>query len=1181
MFRRLNLAVLLAALVTTTSSNGWAQEADARSQLLQQVHLGETLFRDDMVQSALDRLFRIDPDDSAALAAKVRLALRRGDLLQAQQTLAQLSQLAPNSSARRQADTSYRLATDPATIEALSKARLYAAAGRLPEARAEYDKAFRGTYPSADYTLEYWQFRARLPADHDLSVSQLASALEHYPKHAGLLTALARLALDDDEGDLALTYLHRLAAIPAGRTSAAALEFGYWSQKPVDRQTQLAWQGFANRYAGLPQAADAARKASHQAALINDPAWQAGREGIALIERGQDAAGALLRLQRAARAYPDDADILGNLGLAYSRTGDRTQALKYFKLAASHTHQIGGASAWVSLIDSTRYWLLLEDAATAVNRQQWKRAQSLFNQARQLDPSDETVWIDEADMNARRGYPEKALTGLFKALQLTPDSSGAMRGIQRVLLQMPPQQALLRMQKFPASRSSRWQGIRHALQVAQHTRQAEQAEASGHWDEAALQWAMVQRLDPDDPWASYHLSSVLSRQGKPVEAVMAAYDRHLTRHPDSPPSRYAQALLLASADQWQPALSALEHIHPQKWTQEMHALAQRVKTRQRIAHARQYHDAGNIQAAIAALETGPQTTEIRLQIAAWALENQDLPKAGMLYAAVLREDSQQADAFLGQLEVWAQKAQWLRVRSALSRLPQSLEHPDPAQSRQLADLWLALDSPARAEEILQASVGKDHDPLVSRDLGRIVSRRSAPEALQHYAQSMRGLGLLPASGVDDERNAVELTQATRQRAEDDWRMRGVRRETAALYQQQNPVLTVLEDASYRADGTPGLSRLGTSTTIARLEFPWRTGRVFAQADHVRMDAGTFDTDASGAHTEWFGSCRIEGEDSSGRSQSLPGCSTALHQTARGTSLGFGYEGDRWSWDVGHSPLGFPVGNWLGGLSYRGDLQQMGWRLTLSRRPIDSSILSFAGLRDPRTGALWGGVVATGPSLGLSWDQGEANGVWADISYHKLTGRHVEPNQRYRLMGGYYRRLINQPSQELSVGINAMYWHYQKDLGAYTLGQGGYYSPQRYVSVSLPVRYAYRSSDWSFVVDASVSRSWTKTQGGAYYPLSGLLADPLQAMAFKGVSAGNVLSASQTEDSTGGGFGYQLRFAAERRLSNHWVLGGLVDVQKSEDYSPNRLMLYLRYTFRPWQGDMAMPVSPISAYAQRK
>ncbi|VTR49772.1 Cellulose synthase operon protein C precursor [Serratia fonticola] len=47
----------------------------------------------------------------------------------------------------------------------------------------------------------------------------------------------------------------------------------------------------------------------------------------------------------------------------------------------------------------------------------------------------------------------------------------------------------------------------------------------------------------------------------------------------------------------------------------------------------------------------------------------------------------------------------------------------------------------------------------------------------------------------------------------------------------------------------------------------------------------------------------------------------------------------------------------------------------------------------------------------------------------------------------------------------MLWHYQKDLSGYSLGQGGYYSPQQYVSLAVPVNYRQRTENWSWEVGA--------------------------------------------------------------------------------------------------------------------
>ncbi|MNO03727.1 Cellulose synthase operon protein C precursor [compost metagenome] len=56
---------------------------------------------------------------------------------------------------------------------------------------------------------------------------------------------------------------------------------------------------------------------------------------------------------------------------------------------------------------------------------------------------------------------------------------------------------------------------------------------------------------------------------------------------------------------------------------------------------------------------------------------------------------------------------------------------------------------------------------------------------------------------------------------------------------------------------------------------------------------------------------------------------------------------------------------------------------------------------------------------------------------------------------------------------------------------------------------------------------------------------------------------------------------ERRLSDNLVLGGGIVWQHSEDYAPSRGLIYLRYTFDPWQGNLPLPVQPISPYAEMR
>lgn len=38
------------------------------------------------------------------------------------------------------------------------------------------------------------------------------------------------------------------------------------------------------------------------------------------------------------------------------------------------------------------------------------------------------------------------------------------------------------------------------------------------------------------------------------------------------------------------------------------------------------------------------------------------------------------------------------------------------------------------------------------------------------------------------------------------------------------------------------------------------------------------------------------------------------------------------------------------------------------------------------------------------------------------------------MTGYYYKVINQNNRRVTIGLNNMIWHYDKDLSGYSLGQ---------------------------------------------------------------------------------------------------------------------------------------------------
>jgi hypothetical protein len=150
----------------------------------------------------------------------------------------------------------------------------------------------------------------------------------------------------------------------------------------------------------------------------------------------------------------------------------------------------------------------------------------------------------------------------------------------------------------------------------------------------------------------------------------------------------------------------------------------------------------------------------------------------------------------------------------------------------------------------------------------------------------------------------------------------------------------------------------------------------------------------------------------------------------------------------------------------------------------------------------------------------------------------------------------------------MLWHYDKDLSDYFLGQGGYYSPQQYVSFAIPVIWRQRTENWSWELGGSGSWSYSKSNAGKRYPISSLVPNnddyPDRDDPFSGSSSN--------------GFGYTARALVERRIDSHWSIGAGIDIQQAKDYTPSHALIFVRYSLAGWQGDMNMPPQPLVPYA---
>lgn len=369
---------------------------------------------------------------------------------------------------------------------------------------------------------------------------------------------------------------------------------------------------------------------------------------------------------------------------------------------------------------------------------------------------------------------------------------------------------------------------------------------------------------------------------------------------------------------------------------------------------------------------------------------------------------------------------------------------------------------------------------------------------------------------------------------------------AELEQRRNPEIETGWMPAYKS-GDAGLSSYRAQQVPVYMQLPVRyDGHAFLQIDTVHLDAGTLDTaDKTAYPLNTFGFYPAL----SAPAANPPG---SLHQSATGVAVGAGYKNDAWRFDVGTSPLGFPVQYVVVGVRYRFDAGPASFTVNASRRPETSSVLSYAGFRDPWTGSVWGGVRRDGVNLRASVDVGRAN-LFAELGAGVLSGRNVERNAEVTLRTGFTMPVYERATMRVSTGLVGSAWHYAQNLRYYTYGQGGYYSPQRYLSLGVPVEWAGRidALSWDLTVTGGISNSYERDT--PYFPIgvpgSGLKsADALAGLVYGGSSTRGV------------SFSYGVNGIVEYRVNPHLSVGAQLHIDRSHDYAPSSALVYLRYAF---------------------
>lgn len=371
----------------------------------------------------------------------------------------------------------------------------------------------------------------------------------------------------------------------------------------------------------------------------------------------------------------------------------------------------------------------------------------------------------------------------------------------------------------------------------------------------------------------------------------------------------------------------------------------------------------------------------------------------------------------------------------------------------------------------------------------------------------------------------------------------------------------------KGGGAPGISNIRTVELPVEAHVPVGAsgGRMFAQVDPVSVDAGVLQP-SDVYNIRQYGKVLTNTAVATNPAATI----SPAGQTAHGNAVALGYEQDGLRLDIGSTPIGFPVSNVVWGVKWAHYTADSGFSIDVSRRPVTSTLLAYAGAHDPVTGQVWGGVVSTGAGLHFSHDFGKLT-LFADPGYYQLTGTNVLSNSEIALRTGFNWSFIDQQDMRLTGGMALTYWNYKENERFYTFGMGGYYSPQKYYSLALPFRWTGREERWSYMLQGSVSTSISDEKTMTFYPTS-------PALQAQGVANSAIMSPYYT-GGPGHGTGFSLGAAVEYRFTPKLYGGALGQIDRSTYYTPNYAIFYLRYMFDAQTGPVPFPPDPVRAYSR--
>lgn len=551
-----------------------------------------------------------------------------------------------------------------------------------------------------------------------------------------------------------------------------------------------------------------------------------------------------------------------------------------------------------------------------------------------------------------------------------------------------------------------------------------------------------------------------------------------------------------------------------------------------ITAADRLREQGNISAAYANLKAeinaDPGNADLLLAMGRVYTTSGMYQDAERIYAYVLSVDPGSMPAREGQINVALAGGDTARAQRLLAQIP---------ASRAPEYLYLA----ARVAE-----ANGNHKQALA--LLRTALWRKGDNGLTSATPTLNSLSdssdIILGGQAD---KPVEVADRTQQRI------------TAMADEIQDKIATWTQgDMAVRArKGEGGLSQLNeVKAPITLSGVPEDSSRLSFTVTPVSLSAGTM----TGLSANRFGTGAVQHAERLAAADADADTSSAAYnadapqaQQANGVETHLTLAGDSYQVDVGSTPIGADITHIVGGLRWSPAITAFSRiNLVAERRAVTDSLLSYVGVKDPLSGTTWGAVTKNGASVQYAYDNGVA-GLYAGVGYYEYIGNNVADNHEVTSSAGVYTRPYRTQNSEFKVGVGIDYQDFAKNLSYYTVGQGGYFSPQDYLSIAIPLEYTHQFDNLKLGLSSSIGYQSYHQDKSAYFPNNKTLQAQLETLAAANDDIDSYYSATSKN-----GIGYSFKIDADYKINENIHMGGKVGYDTFGNYSEGTGLIYFKY-----------------------